>query len=153
MPRHGNQTLVDIMQIKSEPIASDSPWLMFKLIDDQGCKHNDKKCGLFVRKLSFFRSKNGFLSFVVRELLTFEFVMSNRSPLGPLITKFCLVRIGLSDCCFKHFMCTLGRTQFVELLVPVLTFAVHQSQFSLNLSVFSTFWRLFSQSQNNIFYA
>ena len=60
MPRHGNQTLVNIMQIKSEPIASDNPWLMFKLIEDQGCKHNEKKFGLFVRKLSFSKSKNGF---------------------------------------------------------------------------------------------
>ena len=69
---------------------------MFRLIEDQGCKHNDKKFGLFVRKLSFSRSKNGFLSFVVRELLTFEFVVSIRSPPGPLIKKFCLVRIRLS---------------------------------------------------------
>ena len=63
MPRHGNQTLINIVQIKSEPIASDSPWLMFKLIEDQGCKHKDKKFGLFVRKLSFSRSKNGFFIF------------------------------------------------------------------------------------------
>ena len=40
-------------------------------------------------------AKTDFLLFVVRELLTFEFVVSNRSPLGPLIKKFCLVRIGL----------------------------------------------------------
>ena len=63
MPRHGNQTLINIVQIKSEPIASDSPRLMFKLIEDQGCKHNDKKFGLFVRKLSFSSSKNGFFIF------------------------------------------------------------------------------------------
>ena len=63
MLRHGNQTLINIVQIKSEPIASDSPWLMFKLIEDQGCKHNDKKFGIFVRKLSFSRSKNGFFIF------------------------------------------------------------------------------------------
>ena len=40
-------------------------------------------------------AKTDFLSFIVRELLTFEFVVSNRSPPGPLIKKFCLVRIGL----------------------------------------------------------
>ena len=40
-------------------------------------------------------AKTDFLSFVVRELLTFEYVVSNRSPPGPLIKKFCLVRIGL----------------------------------------------------------
>ena len=43
MPRLGNQTLINIMQMKSEPIASDSPWLILKLIEDQGCKYNDKK--------------------------------------------------------------------------------------------------------------
>ena len=53
MPRHGNQTLINIMQMKSEPIASDSPRFMLKLIEDQGCKYNDKKFGLFVKKLSF----------------------------------------------------------------------------------------------------
>ena len=37
-----------------------------------------------------------FLSFVVRELLTFEFVAPNQSPPGPLIKKFCLVRVGLN---------------------------------------------------------
>ena len=47
MPRYGNQTLIYIMQMKSEPLASDSPWLMSKLIEDQGCKYNDKKLGLF----------------------------------------------------------------------------------------------------------
>ena len=35
-----------------------------------------------------------FLSFVIRELLTFEYAVSNRSPHGPLIKKFCVVRIG-----------------------------------------------------------
>ena len=43
MPRHGNQTLINIMQMKSEPIASDSPWRMSKLIKDQGCKYNDSQ--------------------------------------------------------------------------------------------------------------
>ena len=51
MPRYGNQTLINIMQIKSEPIASDSSWLMFKLIEDQGCKYNDKKVGTFCQKI------------------------------------------------------------------------------------------------------
>ena len=69
---------------------------MLKLIEDQGCKYNDKKFGLFFRKLSFSWSKNGFLSFVIQDLLTSEDVVSNRSPPGPLINKFCLVRIGLS---------------------------------------------------------
>ena len=36
-----------------------------------------------------------FLFFVIRELLTFECVVWNRSPHGPLIKKFCLIRIGL----------------------------------------------------------
>ena len=40
-------------------------------------------------------AKTDFLSFVVWELLTFEFVVLNQSPPGPLIKKFCLVRIGL----------------------------------------------------------
>ena len=40
-------------------------------------------------------AKMDFLSFVIRELLTFEFVVSNRSPPRPIIKKFCLVRIGL----------------------------------------------------------
>ena len=42
-------------------------------------------------------AKTDFLSFAVQELLTFEFVVSNRSPSGPLIEKFCLVRIGLKQ--------------------------------------------------------
>ena len=41
-------------------------------------------------------AKTDFLSFVVRELLTFEFIVSNRSPPGPLIEKVCLVRVGLN---------------------------------------------------------
>ena len=32
MPCHGNQTLINIMHIKSEPIASDSPRFILKLI-------------------------------------------------------------------------------------------------------------------------
>ena len=63
MPRHGNQTLINIMQMKSEPIASDSPSLILQLIEDQGCKYNDKKFRLFDRKLSFSWSKNGFFIF------------------------------------------------------------------------------------------
>ena len=63
MPRHGNQTLINIMQMKSEPIASDSPRLTLKLIEDQGCKYNNKKFRLFVKKLSFSYSKNGFFIF------------------------------------------------------------------------------------------
>ena len=50
MPRHGNQTLINIMQMKSGSIASNSPRFMLKLIEDQGCKYNDKKLGLFVKK-------------------------------------------------------------------------------------------------------
>ena len=68
MPRHGTQTLINIMQMKSEPIASDSLWLMSKLIEDQGCKYNVKKFRLFVNKLSFSWSKTDVLSFVIREL-------------------------------------------------------------------------------------
>ena len=60
MPRHGNQTLINFVQMKSEPIASDSPSLILKLIEDQGCKYNEKKFRLFDKKLSFSWSKNGF---------------------------------------------------------------------------------------------
>ena len=95
MPRHGNQTFIDIVQIKSEPIASDSPWLMLKLIEDQGCKHNDKKFGLFVRKLSFSRSKNGFFIFCSLGVINVWICCVESIPPGPLIKKFCLVRIGL----------------------------------------------------------
>ena len=64
MPRYGNQTPINIMQIKSDPIASNySPRLILKLIEDQGCKYNDKKFRLFVRKLSFSWSKNRFFTF------------------------------------------------------------------------------------------
>ena len=94
MPRHGTQTLINIMQMKSEPIASDSSRFTSKLIENQGCKYNVKKFGLFVKTLSFLSSKNGFLSHVIRELLTFEYVVLNRFPPGPLIKKFCLVQIG-----------------------------------------------------------
>ena len=69
MPRYDNQTFINIMQIKSEPIASDSPWLMFKLIEDQGCKYNDKKFRLFVRKLSFSWNKNWFFIFCNSEVI------------------------------------------------------------------------------------
>ena len=63
MLRQGNQTLINIMQIKSEPIAFDSPRLLSKLIEVQGCKYNVKKFRLFVKKLSFTWSKNGFFMF------------------------------------------------------------------------------------------
>ena len=63
MPRHGNQTLIDIMQMKSKPIASDSSRFMSKLIEDQGCKNNVEKFQLFVKKLRFSWSKNGFFIF------------------------------------------------------------------------------------------
>ena len=63
MPRSGNQTLINIMQIKNEPVASDSPRLKLKLIDDQSCKNNDKKFRLFVTKLSFSWSTNRFFIF------------------------------------------------------------------------------------------
>ena len=36
---------------------------MLKLIEDHDCKHNDKKFGFFVKKLSFSWSKNGFFIF------------------------------------------------------------------------------------------
>ena len=96
MLRHGNQTLINNMQMKSEPIASDSPRFILKLIEDQGCKYYDKQFRLFAKRLSFSWSKTNFLSFVIRELLTFECVVSNRSSHGPLIKKFCMVRIGLN---------------------------------------------------------
>ena len=95
MPRHGNQTLINIMQIKSEPIASDSPWLMFKLIEDQDWKYNDKKFGLFARKLSFSWSKHGFFSFCDSGVINVWICYVESIPPGPLIKKFCLVRRGL----------------------------------------------------------
>ena len=51
------------MQMKSEPMASDSPRFMLKLIEHQGFKYNDKRFELFVRKLSFSWSKSGFFIF------------------------------------------------------------------------------------------
>ena len=60
MPRYGNQTPINIMQMKSEPMASDSPRFMLKLIEHQGFKYNDKTFEIFVRKLSFSWSKSGF---------------------------------------------------------------------------------------------
>ena len=97
MPRYDNQKLINIMQIKSEPIASDSPWLMFKLIEDQGCKHNDKKFRLFVRKLSFSWSKNGFFIFCNSEVINVWICcVESIPPSGPFIKKFFLVRIGLT---------------------------------------------------------
>ena len=69
MPCHGTQTLINIIQIKSEPITSNSPRVMSKLIEDQSCKCNDKKFKLFVKKLSFSWSKNGFFISCIRELL------------------------------------------------------------------------------------
>ena len=64
MPRHSNQTIINIMQIKSEPIVSDSPWLILKLIEDQGCKF-DGKSWVFVGKFGFLWSKNGFFIFCI----------------------------------------------------------------------------------------
>ena len=69
MPRYGNQTFINIMQMKNEPIASDSPWLKLKLIEDQGCKYKDKKFKFFVRKLSFSWSENGFFIFCNSEVI------------------------------------------------------------------------------------
>ena len=56
-----------------------------------------KSLDFFSENLASREAKTDFLSFVVRELLTFEFVVSNRCPPGPLIKKFCLVRIGLKQ--------------------------------------------------------
>ena len=54
-----------------------------------------KSLDFLSKNLASREAKTDFLSFVVRELLTFEFVVSNRSPPGPLIKKICLVQIGL----------------------------------------------------------
>ena len=40
-------------------------------------------------------AKTDFLSFVIGKLLTFECVVWNRSPPGPLLKKFCLFLKGL----------------------------------------------------------
>ena len=56
---------------------------------------------------AFRKAKTDFLSFVVQELLTFECVVSNRSPPGPLIKKFCLIRIGLISTKYLLFFCTV----------------------------------------------
>ena len=69
MLRHGNQTFINIVQMKSEPIAYDSPSLILRLIEDQGCKYNDKKFRLSDRKLSFSWSKNGFFMFCNSEVI------------------------------------------------------------------------------------
>ena len=53
-----------------------------------------------------------FLSFVVWELFTFEFVVSNRSPPGPLIKKFCLVQIRLRLNIGKKFAKVMTRSRF-----------------------------------------
>ena len=97
MPRHGNQTLINIMQMKSESIAFDSPWFMLKLIEDQGCKYNDKKFRLYVRKLSFSWIKNGFFIFCNSRVINAWMRYVESIPPGPLIKKFCLVRIGLIE--------------------------------------------------------
>ena len=78
--RHGNQMLIDIALTKRKPIAFNSPLFMLKLTQDQVCKCTIKKAKRFVRKLRFPWRKNYFLSFVVRELLTFEYVKSNQFP-------------------------------------------------------------------------
>ena len=96
MPRHSNQTLIDIMQIKSEPIASYSPWLILKLIEDQGCKYNDKKSRLFVRKLSCLWSKNELFIFCNLGVINVWMCCVESIPPAPLIKKFCLVRIGFN---------------------------------------------------------
>ena len=83
------------MHIKSEPIASDSLWLVFKLIEDHSCKYNDKKFGLFVRKLSFSWSKNGFFIFCNSGVINVWICCVESILPGPLIKKFCLVQIGL----------------------------------------------------------
>ena len=96
MPRHGNQTLINIMQKKSEPIASDSPRFMLKLIEDQGCKYYDKKFGLFVRKLSFSWSKNRFFIFCTSGVIYVWMCSVESFPPWAINQKICLVRIGLS---------------------------------------------------------
>ena len=109
MPRHGNQTLINIMQIKSEPIASDSPWLMIKSIEDQGCKHNDKKFGLFVRKLSFSRSKNGFFIFCSSGVINVRICCVESIPPWAINQKILpgpnRVKV------FSHFECVWSRLQ------------------------------------------
>ena len=53
IPRQGNQTLVNIAQMKGKPIASDSSLLKLKLILDQGRKCTIKQTKYFVMKLRF----------------------------------------------------------------------------------------------------
>ena len=81
--------------MKRKPIASDYPLLISKLTQDQVCKCTIQKVKRFVRKLHFSWPKNFFLSFVVWDLSTFKYVESIQSFFGPLIAKFCLVRIAL----------------------------------------------------------
>ena len=80
--RQGNQMLIDIALMKRKPITFNSSLVMLKLTQDQVCKCTIKKVKRFVRKLRFSWRKNYFLSFVVRELLTFKYVKSNRFPLA-----------------------------------------------------------------------
>ena len=97
MLRHGNQMLINIMQMKSEPIAFGSPRLLSKLIEVQGCKYNVKKFRLFVKKLSFTWSKNGFFIFFNSRVINVRMCCVELIPPGPLIKIFCLVRIGLNQ--------------------------------------------------------
>ena len=73
-PRHGNQTFVNIAQMKRKPIASGSPLLQLKLIHNQVHKCSIKKDKQFVRKLQFSWLKKFFLSFAMREFITLKYV-------------------------------------------------------------------------------
>ena len=53
---------------------------MFKLIEEQGCKNKDNKMDFLSEKCASRKAKLAFLSFVVRELLTFEFCCVESIP-------------------------------------------------------------------------
>ena len=96
--RVGNQTLVNISHMERLAIASDSPIiLIMKSTQDQVCKNTIKKSNISLGNCCPHDVKTNILSHVVRELLAFRYVESNRFPLATLIAKFCLVRKKLKS--------------------------------------------------------
>ena len=89
--------------MKRKSIASDSPLLVLKLTQDQFANVPLKRLKVLVENNASHGAKTISLYVVVRELLTFNYVESNRSPVGPLITKFCV------NSCFKF----MGRFKFI----------------------------------------
>ena len=62
-----------------------------KSTQDQVCKNTIKKSNISLGNCFSHDAKTNILSHVVRELSAFRYVETNRSLLGTLIAKFCLV--------------------------------------------------------------